>query len=52
MSHKYIQAKFEERYNRDCSQSDHEDENNNNKVANTDSNIDTINKWRQVINEM
>ncbi len=50
--HKYMQSKFGEQYNRDYPLSDHEDKDTKNKVGNTDSNIDTINKWRQVIDSL
>ena len=46
---KYMRSKFGEPYIHDCPLNDCSVKS---KVANTDSNIDTINKWRQVINEM
>lgn len=55
MVHEYMHSKFEGRYTHGCSHNGHEDKDNKtnkSKVANTDSNIDTINKWRQVIDNM
>lgn len=46
---KYMCSKFGEPYIHDCPLNDCGVKS---KVANNDSNIDTINKWRQVINEM
>lgn len=55
MVHEYMHSEFEGQYTHGCSHNGHEDKDNKtnkSKVANTDSNIDTLNKWRQVINEM